>query len=114
MHEMSLADEVFRLVEATARRESARRVRRIILEIGRLSAVEPAALRVCLEAVCRGSVADGAVLDLIPVDGAGWCADCARTVPMDERPALCPHCGSLVVRPVAGTEMRVREIEIES
>ena len=57
MHEMSLAESVLQLVEETASREQAQRVKLVILEIGRLSSVEPDAMRFCFEAVTSGSPA---------------------------------------------------------
>ena len=113
MHEMSLAEGVLQLAEDTARREKARRIKLIVLEIGRLSSVEPEALRFCFEAVARGSMAQGAGLEIIDVPGAGWCMLCAETVPMQERYDGCPKCGSHRLQATSGTEMRVREIEIE-
>ena len=82
MHEMSLAEGVLQLVEDTARRENARRVKLVVLEIGRMSSVEPEAIKFCFEAVTHGSIAQGAALDIIAVPGAGWCMLCAETVPM--------------------------------
>ena len=86
MHEMSLAEGVLQLVEDTARRESARCVKLVVLEIGRLSSVEPEAIRFCFEAVTHGSIAQGAALEIVNVPGAGWCMRCAETVPMTEIP----------------------------
>ncbi len=113
MHEMSLAESVLELVESTARRECAVRVRRVILEIGQLAAVDREAMRFCFDAVVRGSLAEGALLDIEVIPGSGWCPSCAATVPMDERIAACPGCGGFQLQPTGGTEMRVREIEIE-
>lgn len=113
MHEMSLAEGVLQLVEDTARRESARRVKLVVLEIGRLSSVEPEALKFCFEAVTRGSIAQDAVLEILATPGAGWCMQCAETVAMSELYGACPKCGSHQVQPTGGTEMRVKEIEIE-
>lgn len=113
MHEMSLAEGVLQLVEETARREQASRVSRVILEIGRLAAVEGEALRFCFDVVTRGSLAEGAVLEIIDVPGSGWCLPCGETVPIEERFGACPKCGSHQVQPTGGTEMRVREIEID-
>ena len=113
MHEMSLAEGVLQLVEDTARRENAQRVKLVVLEIGRLSSVQPEALRFCFDAVTRSSIAQDAVLDIVDVPGAGWCMQCAATVPMDELYGACPTCGSHQVQPTGGTEMRVKEIEIE-
>lgn len=113
MHEMSLAEGVLQLVEDTARRESASRVKLVVLEIGRLSSVEPEAIKFCFEAVTHGSIAQGAALEIIAVPGAGWCMQCAETVPMTELYGACPKCDSHQVQPTGGTEMRVKEIEIE-
>lgn len=113
MHEMSLAEGVLQLVEDTARRENASRVKTVVLEIGRLSSVEPDALAFCFEAVTHSGIAHGAALEIVPVPGAGWCMVCSATVPMDELWGACPTCGSHQVQPTAGTEMRVKEIEIE-
>ena len=113
MHEMALAEGVLQLVEDTARRENAHRVKLVVLEIGRLSSVEPEALKFCFEAVARDSIAQGAALEIIAVPGAGWCMLCAETVPLQERFDTCPKCGSHQVQATGGTEMRVKEIEIE-
>lgn len=113
MHEMSLAEGVLQLVEDTARREAAQRVKTVVLEIGRMSSVEPEALRFCFESVVHGSIAQGAALEIISVPGAGWCMQCAATVEMSELFGACPQCGSYQVQAVSGTEMRVKEIEIE-
>ena len=113
MHEMSLAEGVLQLVEETAMRENAQRVKLVVLEIGRLSSVEPEALRFCFEAVVDGSIAQGAVLEIVDVPGVGWCMPCGESVAMDEVFGACPKCGSYQLQPTGGTEMRVREIEIE-
>ena len=113
MHEMSLAESVLQLVEETAMRENAQPVKLVVLEIGRLSSVEPEAMKFCFEAVAGGGIARGATLEIIDVPGEGWCVACGETVAMDETYAACPRCGGYPLRPTGGTEMRVREIEIE-
>lgn len=114
MHEMSLAESVLQLVEETAQREKAQRVKLVVLEIGQLSSVVPDALRFCFEAVTRDSIAQGAILEIIQTPGAGWCAACGATVAMTALYSECPTCGGYQVQPTEGTEMRVKEIEIES
>ena len=113
MHEMSLAEGVLQLVEETAMREKAQRVKLVVLEIGRLSSVEPEAMRFCFEAVTSGGIAQGAALEIVVVPGEGWCMACGETVPMEVPYAACPRCGGYQLRPTGGTAMRVREIEIE-
>ncbi len=112
MHELTLAEDLIQLVENTARREQARGVKTVVVEIGRLSTVEPDALRFAFDEVKRGGLAAEAALRLIDVPGAGLCRACGKTSPMDEIYGTCTHCGSPCLDPVAGQEMRVKEIEI--
>ena len=113
MHEMSLAEGVLQIVEAAAAREQASRVKLVVLEIGQLSTVEPEALRFCFSAVAEGGIAREAQLDIVMVPGTAVCLQCSATVSIAERYGACPQCGSYQIQPTGGTDMRVREIEIE-
>lgn len=113
MHEMSLAEGVRGIVEDAARAHEGRRVGAVVLEIGELAAVEVEALTFCLEVVLRGTVAEGARIDIEAVPGTGWCMQCAATVPVAALYDACPQCGSYQVQPTGGTEMRVKAVELE-
>ncbi len=113
MHEMSLAGSVLEIIEDAAREQGFSRVRSVVLEIGRLAAVENEAMRFCFDAVMQGSIAEGAALEIIDVPGEGWCGQCATTVPLDEQYAACPRCGGYQVQATGGTQMRVKELEVE-
>ena len=113
MHEMALCESVVALVEDEAARHVVTRVTCITLEIGALCHVAPDALLFCFDAVSRGTVAEGASLRIVRIPGAGWCPDCAKTVPLQERFGACPTCGRQDVQMTAGDELRVRELEVE-
>ncbi|HEY5789090.1 MAG TPA: hydrogenase maturation nickel metallochaperone HypA [Gammaproteobacteria bacterium] len=113
MHEMSLAEGILQILEQNSRSQGFARVTRVRLELGRLSHVEPEALAFCFEVVARDTLAAGAVLELLRVDGQGWCEECAASVPIDSHYAACPRCGGYRVATTGGTEMRVKELEVE-
>ena len=113
MHEMSLAEGVLQIIEESARVKNFQRVRRVVLEIGKLSAVEPDAMRFCFGAVMSGGIADGAILDIVETEGQGWCAQCACQVPLAAPYDACPHCGGYPVGVTSGDAMRVIELEVE-
>ena len=113
MHEMSLAENVLQIVEETARAQHAVRVRNVVLEIGALAAVEPDAMRFCFDAVTRGTIAEGAQLEIVETPGQGWCLDCGKSVQLAERYGLCPECAGTHLEITGGTEMRVKEIVVE-
>lgn len=113
MHEMSLAEGVVQIVEDYARRESFRRVKTVWLEIGRLSGVETEAMRFCFEAATRGTVAESAKLEILETPGSAWCLQCSEPVAVAARYDPCPRCGGYQLQVTGGTEMRVKELEVE-
>ena len=113
MHEMSLTESILDLIEDEARKGGFTKVKVVRVQVGALSQVIPDALQFCFEAVIRGSVADGAALEIIAVPGQGWCMDCEKTVPLDERFGACPECGNYHVQMTAGDELRLHELEVE-
>jgi hydrogenase nickel incorporation protein HypA/HybF len=113
MHEMSLVESVVALVEDERRKQDFARVRVIRLKLGALGHAEPEALRFCFDAVASGTIAEGARLEIETVPGEGWCSRCRCIVPLVERFAACPACGSAEVRMTAGDELRLAEMEVD-
>lgn len=112
MHEMSLAEGVLQLIEDSAREQAFERVSTVWLEIGQLAGVEVEAMKFCFDAVTRGSLAEGARLEIIATPGSGWCMPCGQTIPLNEVFGTCPLCGQHQVQVTGGTEMRVKELEV--
>jgi len=113
MHEMALMDEVRTIVLQAAEAHHFQRVLRVVLEIGQLSGVQPEAMSFCFDVVMADSPAAGAVLEIEEVPGRAWCPACAAEVAIASRLDPCPHCGGLPGRVIQGTEMRVRDLEVE-
>ncbi len=113
MHEMALAEGVLQIVQDTVRAQDCRRVKTVWLDIGELSHVAPEAMLFCFDAVTRGSVAEGAKLQIDRVPGRGWCHTCAAEVAMASLSAACPQCGGYQLQVTGGEDMRVREMEVD-
>ena len=112
MHEVSLVENIIAMVEDERRKQAFSQVRTIRLHVGALGCVEPQALQFCFDAVTRGTIADGAVLDIEMIPGRGFCARCERGVPMSERFDACPFCEDTNLRIIAGSELRLAEMEV--
>lgn len=113
MHELSLCRSIADLVVEAAADADARKVSRIVLEIGMGAPVEIEAIRFCLPLCLEDTVAGDAELvierPLLTLEcglcGAGYDSTTAR--------APCPACGSLTSTIVSGRQMRVVSIEAE-
>jgi hydrogenase nickel incorporation protein HypA/HybF len=66
VHEFGIANEA---IEICVGASGDARITRVVLEIGKLSAVLPDAVRFCFDAASEGTVAQGAELEIIEVPG---------------------------------------------
>lgn len=112
MHELALSQGLVEALEAEARRQAFSRVRKVTLEVGTLSHVEPEAMRFCFDVATKDTLADGAELVIERPTGTAWCMDCADTVPLAARGDACPRCGGSRLIVNGGEELRIRELEV--
>jgi hydrogenase nickel incorporation protein HypA/HybF len=108
VHELALTEQV---VEMVRERLGERRVVRVRLEIGRLAAVMPDAVRFCFDVCCRGTSLEGARLEIDEVPGRGACRSCGAEVQLADALPLCP-CGSADLHVLDGDQLRIKEVEV--
>jgi len=108
MHELAITEEVVRIA---GERAGTRRVRRIVLEIGKLSSVLPDAVRFCFDLCAEGSPVEGAVLEIREPAGRARCRACGGEVLL-ERPFGRCGCGSTDLDWISGDELKVLEMEV--
>ena len=113
MHELSLCEGVLQVLEEQSQSKGFSRVKTVWLEIGALSGVEIEAMRFGFDVVVKGSLAEGAQLEIIDVPGTAWCMQCTKTVAVKQRFECCPHCGGYQLQVNGGEQMRIKELEVE-
>ena len=110
MHELSLLENVREILQEHANSQNFNQVKKITLEIGKLSCVEPEALRFGFDVVMLGTLAGDAELILTEVDGVGWCEKCKKQVSMDTLYEPCGACGNPFVTVTLGNEMKIKDL----
>lgn len=113
MHELALSQGIIDVIREQAATQGFTRVKTVRLAIGALSHVEPEAIAFGFDAVSRGTVAEGARLDIERPPGQAFCLACEKPVPLAERFDPCPDCGGHQLVVTGGEELRVKELEVE-
>ncbi len=113
MHEMAICESVLQVLEEQASIQGYRLVKTVWLEIGSLAGIELEALRFSFEVVARGTLGEGAQLELIQTPGEAWCLVCGKTVPISERFHSCPECDGYQLRITGGDQLRIKEVEVQ-
>lgn len=110
MHEMSITRNIVSIVSEHARE---RKVTRVRLEVGKLSAVIPEAIRFCFDVVSKGTVLEGATLEIIELPGRARCRACGSEVELHTIVTAC-SCGSRDLERRQGDELNIKEMELEA
>jgi len=110
MHELSLLENVREILENHALSQNFTKVTKVTLAIGKLSSVEPDALRFGFDVVMKDSLAENAELIISDIAGLGICQQCSQQVEMETSYDPCPHCGSCLVKVIQGAEMKIKDL----
>jgi hydrogenase nickel incorporation protein HypA/HybF len=108
MHELAITQEIVAMIE---QRLAGARVARVVLEIGKLSAVLPDAVRFCFDACAEGTCVEGATLEIIETTGLARCRACDANVRLDRPFGRCA-CGESDLEWLSGDELKIKQVEV--
>jgi hydrogenase nickel incorporation protein HypA/HybF len=109
MHELGITQNIVAIVNEYAQGS---KVSRVSLEIGKLSAIMPDAIKFCFDICSQGTVLAGATLEIIEIPGLAKCRQCGAEIALDKPFGIC-KCGSVHLDLITGEELKIKEIEIE-
>lgn len=108
VHELAITQQI---VELVVERVRGVHVRRVVVQIGKLSAVLPEAVRFCFDVAARGTPLEGAELVIDEPSGQVRCRACGIEFALEEPFGVCA-CGSVELEWLAGTELNILEVEV--
>jgi hydrogenase nickel incorporation protein HypA/HybF len=114
MHEMGIAMEIVDIAKASIPEDmQGARVRRVNLQVGKLSAIVANSLRFCFDLVIKGTPLEGAELAIEEVPVVARCKDCQTQWTVTEPVFTCKICRSGAIDILSGRELDITSIEIE-
>lgn len=114
MHELAICQALIEQVERVARDNGARRVLSITVSVGALSGVEGQLLEHAYPLAAAGTVAENAALVVQSVPVRVRCRTCHVESDAAPNRLLCGACQDWRVDVVAGEELLLQRVEIES
>jgi hydrogenase nickel incorporation protein HypA/HybF len=109
MHELGITQNIVVIVTEHAK---GAKVSRVVLEIGKLSAILPDAVKFCFDICTKATVLEGAILEIREIPGLAKCRQCGAEIALDKLFGVC-KCGSVQLDLITGEELKIKEIEIE-
>jgi hydrogenase nickel incorporation protein HypA/HybF len=114
LHELTIAQEIVRLIKGSLSSEQLSRVRQVNVTVGELTAVEEECLRFSFEAVVRDSPLAKSRLNVELVKARLKCRECKKEhSPEDSFYSPCPDCGAFGADVIAGDELSVTSVDLD-
>ena len=108
MHELGITRNIVSIVSEHANGKPVKRVR---LEIGKLSAIMPDAVQFCYDVCCKGTELEGSILEIVEIPGKAHCNECNNDVELLDLMSACT-CGSRNLNRLSGEELNIKEMEV--
>ncbi len=110
MHEFSLAQHIFEIIEETKQTHHLHAIEQVVLEIGQLAGVEIPALYMAIQSGCLDTPLAKChfVLSVVPAESC--CLLCHTIFSPEELYSPCPHCGSFSTEITQGKQLKVKSI----
>lgn len=112
MHELSIAQEIFSIVQQNVDDDKQSSVRSINVKIGKLSNVLPDSLLFCFDAIKANTNLQNALLMIERAPVIIECEACLSKSEIEPPIFACPNCKSNNIKMISGDELLVREIEL--
>ena len=113
MDERELANTVVEIVDRAAYRNGVHHVARVHIAIGGRRVFDLQTLDAAFQTVARGTVAEGARLEVRVLPVTRRCHNCGTNFEAAADDCECPHCGHCHTDPITGEEVRVLDMEVE-
>lgn len=112
VHELGLSEAI---VDAAVQGAGGRRVRSLRVRVGGAHAADPEAVRLGFQMAALGTVAEGAVLDLVSDPPRIRCAGCGKETRQDGGPLVpaCPACGGVDVEVAGLDQLEVEDLSVD-
>lgn len=112
MHEVSLMEQALELALEYAHQQNAQKILRLKMRIGTMSGVVPEALEFAFDIVTRGTLAEGAILEIEKVPVVCYCPNCNIEFQPADLFYECPQCGELSSEIRKGKEIELASLEL--
>lgn len=113
MHELSVTEDILRIVKEHAENGGASQVTDIYLVIGELSSFVDDSIQFYFDMLSPDTIAEGATLHFERIKTRFRCRKCGHEFEPAERDWLCPKCHALGGDVIAGKEFYVDSIAIQ-
>jgi hydrogenase nickel incorporation protein HypA/HybF len=113
MHELSVTESLLNIAVEHAEKANAKRVTDLNIVIGDLASMVDESIQFYWDIIAKGTIAEQATLHFRRVPAELQCNTCLEKYHPTDRELVCPNCGGVGARIIAGEEFALESIDVE-
>ena len=114
MHELGIVFNITKQIDEIAKQNKVNSVTSLTIEVGEVSTVVPEYFKDCFEwAKKKTEYLKDCKLNLVVISALSYCEDCKQTYETVKYGKICPHCKSEHTYLVSGSEVKMKQIEVD-
>jgi hydrogenase nickel incorporation protein HypA/HybF len=113
MHELPITQSILEIALRHAKQADAKRVTDLHIVMGELATMVDDSIQFYWDMITEGTIAQGATLHFRRVPAELQCMACFTRYKPKEMELVCPNCGSVGAKIVAGEEFSLEAIDVE-
>jgi hydrogenase nickel incorporation protein HypA/HybF len=114
MHELSITQSILRIALQHAEKSNAKRITTLNIVMGELSSMVDDSIQFYWETIAKDTIAEGARLNFRRVPAELQCMTCFHTYRPADNELVCPQCGGVGAKIIAGEECFLESIDVEN
>lgn len=112
MHELSIAQEIFSIIQQNVDAGKLESVKNVKVKIGKLSNILPDSLLFCFDAIKSDTPLNNSELIINQTPILIECNDCKSVSEIEPPVFSCPNCSGINIKMTGGSELILEEIEL--
>ncbi len=112
MHEIGIMEQTLEIAIQNAKAQNANKIKKMSIDIGKMSGVVPEALKFAFDVVSKNTIAENADLIINDIPVVCYCDSCQQNFSPQEWFFECPNCLQFSNNIIQGKEMKLVSIEI--
>jgi hydrogenase nickel incorporation protein HypA/HybF len=113
MHELSVTESLLKIAAEHAEKADAQRVTDLHIVIGDLASMVDESIQFYWDIIARDTIAEGATLHFRRVPAELQCNTCSEKYYPTDKELVCPKCGGVGAKIIAGEEFALESIDVE-
>ncbi len=113
MHELPVTESILKIALDHAKKSDAKKITALNLVMGELATMVDDSIQFYWDIIAKDTIAEGATLNFRRVPAELQCMACFTKYRPDGKELVCPKCGGVGVKIIAGEEFSLESIDID-